>query len=352
MVADLAGRAEARASFAAAAGALLLTEPGSAVVGSDETVARLVRGATPVDFERVFLRSVQPYESIFRSDDGRRGGATAARVADSCAEFDFEEHRSGRWRTAGPDHLGLELRLHAHLIAREGVAWRTDRPDEAARHVEDQRRFLAEHLAWWAEIALDALADEADGTPYGPILEEIRSFVHDEIDMLRPLPVVDAKVATEVGPETRPMGPGRLARHLLSASRSGLWLSSRDIARAAERLGFPWRPMDGRSNLPPLVRAAFDAGEIDELVGPWLAMAEERADTYAARAASQPGAELAWRDHEARVRVTVDLLRQAGQTVGEHDDAELVVRVAGGDPARALALLADAGYEVEVIDPS
>lgn len=351
---DLAERAEVRAGFAALAGALILREPGPEVatlVAGWPALDVFGDGATAVDFERVFLRSVQPYESIFRSDDARRGGAIAARVADSYSEFEFNEHADGRWRVAGPDHLGMELRAHAHMASREAAAWRSERPDEAAQWVETQRTFLAEHLCTWADVALDALDEVAVNTPYAGLVAEIRRFIADEVDLLRPAPVLDTQMDDSIieSPAGASMGPSRLARHMLSVARSGVWLSTERIADAAHRLGFPWRPMDGRSNLPPLVSAASEAGELDALLAPWSELAREAAERYEVRAAASPGAEMIWRDYRRRAHRTVEILETARRCVAINDDNEMLVRIAGGDLRAALETLRGSGYDVEII---
>jgi TorA maturation chaperone TorD len=349
---DLADRAEKRAAFAALAGTLLLAEPGPALrehVAGVPALAALASAATAVDFERIFLRSVQPYESVFRSDTAERGGAVALRVADTYDELGFDEHRTQRWRVAGPDHLGLELRAHAAVIALEAAAWRGERPDEAARHVETERRFFADHLAWWGQVALDALAEVAAGTPYAPLIDEVSSFLAEEIDLLRPLPLLDTSQLAEVH-ALGSMGPSRLARHLLAPARSGIWLSTQHIAVAAGALGFPWRPMDGRQNLTPLVAAAFDAGEIAELVTPWIELTRSTRASHLRRADEQPGAEVAWRHAAHLAEATLRRLETLGESaLDARADDEIVVRIAGADVQTAVDMLRARGFSVDVL---
>jgi len=356
---DLAERARQRAGAAALCGWLLLAEPGPDVaqhLRDIEALAPLGDPSLAVDFERILLRQVAPYESVFRSPEGQRGGAVAAQVADFYDEFDLREHLDGRWRIGGPDHLGLELRMHSHLIALEAAAWEAERPDEAAAAVEAQRRFLAEHLAAWAEVALDALDEVADGSVYHVLFDAVRELMIREIDLLRPAPILDVTVIEDDERMPRHLGPGRLARHLLSPERSGLWLGTNEIATAAARLGFPWRPMDGRANLTPLVRAAVDAGELPELVEPWVAVATDATERYRRRAETQPGAELLWRLWERRAGATARLLDGVvaglvnGETAGA--EGEITVRITADDPDAAIDLLESAGYVVEMIDNS
>ncbi len=355
MTADLAEIADQRAAFAALAGALLLSEPGPRTAPFVERVpelAALADAATGVDYERIFLRAVVPYESVFRSDEAERGGVVASRVADHLDDIGFDEHRTGRWRVAGPDHLGLELRAYAYLVGLEASAWRNGRPDEAARYVESQRRLLGDHLAWWAQVALDALVGPAGGSAYAALVDEVEQFLVEEIDRLRPVPLLDTSQLDEV-PSIGRLGPRRLARHLLSPARSGMWLGLAEIGDAARNLGFPWRPMDGRQNLVPLVAAAVDAREIGQLVQPWVGLARETAARAAHRAATQPGAEVVWQSTAMRAGVTFELLeRLQHEDLRADDDHELVIRVSGSGAARAVDELRAAGYDVEIVDGS
>ena len=353
MSTDLAEIAERRAAFAALSAALLLSEPGPRTAPYIERVPELAALADPaysVEFERIFLREVSPYESVFRSDTAERGGAVASRVADQYDDIGFDEHRTGQWRVAGPDHLGLELRAYAFLVGLEAAAWRSDRPDEATRHVEAQRRLFADHLAWWAGLAVDALARSAAGTPYEQLIEAVDHYLADEIDRLRPLPLLDASQLPLDVPIGR-LGPRRLARHLLAPARSGLWLGVAEIGDAARRLGFPWRPMDGRQNLVPLVGAAHDAGEITQLVSPWAVLAADAVDRHRRRAADQPGAELAWQHYAALAAQTARYLQDL-EARGLHrdDDREMVIRVSGSGAADAVDALRRMGHSVEILD--
>jgi len=353
MTADLAERAERRAGFAALAGALLLSEPGAQtadLVAQVPELRALGDAATSVDFERIFLRAVPPYESVFRSDTAERGGVVSSRVADHFDDIGFDEHRTGRWRVAGPDHLGLELRAHSFLIGLEAAAWKGERPDEGSRHVESQRRLFADHLGWWALHALDAIEAAGRGTAYEALARVVSQFLADEAELLRPLPLLDTSQLPEAGTVSK-MGPRRLARHLVAPSRSGVWLGTDDIAPAAQRLGFPWRPMDGRQNLTPLIAAAFDAGEIDQLVHPWIALSNRAAERYIELASSQPGLELVWRHFAQLATATASLLGSVGgRAMSEADDEEIVVRISGAGVRSAVDTLRKLNFAVEVID--
>jgi TorA maturation chaperone TorD len=349
-VRDLAERAEARASVAAVLGALLLAEPGPALADRVRGVPRLASfadAATGVDYERIFLRAVPPYESVFMSVDGRRGGAVTAAVADSFDDAGFTEHLGGEWRTAGADHLGLELRAHAHLVAREAAAWSADRPDEAADAVAEQRAFLADHLARWAEPCLAALAAHAAGTAYADVLAAAREFMAREIDALRPAPLLDGTVV-DAGEAPRAPGPGRLTRHLLSFGVSGIWLDAGDIESAARSLGFPWRPMDGRGRLRQLVGAAHEAGEGGGPGARGPPAAPPPRDRHRALAETQSGAAAWWTECALRAEGTAVLLARVADDGLAGDDQEVaLVAVPGDRLGDALDALATAGVPCE-----
>lgn len=347
---DLAERAEARASVAAVLGALLLAEPGPVLADRVRGVPRLASladAATAVDYERIFLRAVPPYESVFLSVDGRRGGAVTASVAGAFDDAGFTEHLGGEWRTAGADHLGLELRAHAHLVAREAAAWAADRPDEAADAVAEQRAFLADHLARWAEPCLAALAAHAHGTAYSEVFAAAREFLAREVEALRPMPLLDGAVVG-AGEVPRAPGPGRLTRHLLSFSESGIWLDPSDIESAARSLGFPWRPMDGRGRLRQLVGAAHEAGEMRGLVASWIGVAESSRDRYRALAETQSGAAAWWVECALRAEGTAALLTRVAADGLAGDDQEVaLVAVPGDRLGDALDALVAAGVPCE-----
>jgi hypothetical protein len=177
----------------------------------------------------------------------------------------------------------------------------------------------------------------------------VSSFLAEEIDLLRPLPLLDTSQLAEVH-ALGSMGPSRLARHLLAPARSGIWLSTQHIAVAAGALGFPWRPMDGRQNLTPLVAAAFDAGEIAELVTPWIEVTRSTCALHLQRADEQPGAEVAWRHAAQLAEATLRRLETMGESsLDARSDDEIVVRIAGADVHMAVELLRERGFSVEVL---
>lgn len=313
MTADLALLAERRAGLAGLLGLLLLEEPGPQLTDLVATVPSLAALASsdPMidsDYERIFLRGVPIYESVFRNDDGQHGGDTLANVVGRYKQVGYNEHTEQRWRIAGADHLGLELRCYAHLCCSEAAAWRDDIPDKAVEAVETERAFLADHLAAWAQIALAALAPIAVGSPYENVVGAVGDFLQEEFVRLRPAPLLGQEI--EIDPLPANFGPFRLARLVLSPATAGTWLQSTVIAHAAERIGSPWRPSDNRSALRHVIETAQDSGDVASILQPIL-MAIRAADAeHAERASTEPANEANWRVWRARTSAMSAFLEQ------------------------------------------
>lgn len=266
---DLVEQAARRARLAALLGRLLLAEPGP-------DAADLVRGIDELEplgradaelsaeYERLVLREVPLFESVFLGTDGQRGGPIVAEVLDWYRRYDFDE--GDAWRVPSADHLGVELRFLGHLIAREAGAWDADRPDDAARFVEAQREFLAAHLGQWGEVAVAAVARRAGASPYAALACAVGELLVSEAERLRTAPHHDGMppVATEEPP--RNLGPARLARWFLAPARAGVFLDVDDLADASLSIGVPWRPSDPRSAFRHVVESAVDGGDLDRLL--------------------------------------------------------------------------------------
>lgn len=357
MTADLAALAERRAGLSALLGLLLLEEPGPELrpyVDRHAALAPLACGdaALPSEYERVFLRGVPLYESVFRSDGGQHGGERLGEVLAAYDRCGFSEHDQRRWRIAGADHLGMELRCYAHLCHGEAVAWRQATADAAVEAVEAERAFLADHLATWGQVAALAGGEVAGEGPYAEVFSAVDAFLGEENARLRPAPALGAALDAP-GLPTR-FGAARLARLLLAPATSGAWLGVGVISAAAARIGSPWRPSDTRSSLAHLLHAAEETGDLAQVVAPVADALDDAAAAYAARATSEPGNAATWQLWQARAEAMAALVRQVaarrqlGQARSTHRET---IVVEGGDEAglmdavdEALAQLRAAGF--------
>jgi TorA maturation chaperone TorD len=332
---ELAGR---RARLAALLGGLLLEEPGPDVADLVASVAELEPlGRNDPDlaseFERLFLREVPLFETVFLGADGQRGGPAVAEVVDWYRRHEFDE--AARWRVPSPDHLGLELRFLGHLAAREALAWEGDRYDEAARLVEAQQQFFGHHLGQWGEVAIAALLRRTGEGPYAAVASAVGDLLADVAERLRPAPDhPDMPEVVAVAPP-RHLGPARIARWLLAPGRAGGFLDVDDLGDAAHSIGVPWRPSDARSQFRQVVEAAIDGGDLDALLFRLRPTVQDWRDAHAQREASRSGDRRVWKRWRLQAERTlslIDWLSSDGPT-GEQsngDEFRTVVVTVGG----------------------
>lgn len=352
---DLVEQAERRARLASLLGRLLVSEPGPdlaplvagvesfAVLGSDDA-------ALAAAYERLFLRDVPLYESVFLGEDGQRGGPRPAAVADAYDAAGFDEVT--RWRIAGPDHLGLELRCYGHLCAQEAAAWRDEVPDLATRAVDAERALLSEHAGQWGEVAMEAVARRAAGSPYGDVATAVSAFLAAESERLRPAPDHPGLGGVVVAPPPTRLGPARLSRWLLSPGSSGAFLDANDLGAAALALGIPWRPSDPRSRFRQVVEDAVDGGDLAALLYALRAPVERWHAFHAEREATRDGDRRVWRTWRLRAAATLELLDRSArpQAPRASSAGPVTVTVVGPDDATRDALLVDVVSRLRELD--
>lgn len=310
---DLVDQAERRARLAGVLGRLIVAEPDpdlSAVLAGVPDLAALASGdpELAVEYERLFLREVGPYESVFAGAEGQLGD-TAAKVAAFYRRHDFA--MPAGLRVAQLDHLGVELSCYAGLAAAEADAWRTERPDTAVSLVEAEREFLANHLGRWAQVACEALRRRAGNGPFRVLVDAVDRFLAQEVERLRPAPdhpdlppvVIDRPAST--------MGPAGLARWLLTPARSGVFLDADDLAVAAAGLGLPWRPSDSRARLRQVLEEAADSAELPRILDALRPAVERWREGHLERERSEPGARRLWQAWRLKAEVTLELIAAA-----------------------------------------
>lgn len=316
---DLVDQAVTRARLAALLGRLLAGEPGpdlGPLVADIERLAPLASGdpALTADYERLLLREVPVYESVFLDAGGQRGGPVTAAVTASYEAAGFDE--TAAWRVAGPDHLGLELRCYGQLCAEESAGWESDQPDRAARAVEAARDLLAAHLGAWGEVAMEAVRRRAGTSPYADVAVAVMSFLASEAERLRPAPDHPGLPPVEVDPPPRRMGPHRLARWLLAPACSGAYLDTDDLGTAARLLGIPWRPSDPRSRFGQVVEDAASGGDLDLLLAALRPAIERWRQFHAEREATRSGDTRAWRTWRLRTEQALELVGRSADLAG------------------------------------
>lgn len=313
---DLADLAEHRARTAQALARLLTTEPGPPVADLVAGVPELAAlGADdpelPVEFERVLLRAVPLYESVFTSATGQLGGSAVSDIATFTRRSDID--RDALPASIGRverDHLGAELAVYAQLCAREAAAWRHDRPEQATIAVERQRALLRDHLGSWAEVALDAAARAARGGPLATLALATADYLAAECERLRPAP--HHPTLPPVTIEDPPPSPGSrdLARWLLTPARCGTFLLAGELARASRHVGIVWRPSDPRGAAVDAMMHAADDGSLGDLLGMLAGDVRLARQRYAEREGARGGNARTWACWRLRAEQTLALLEQ------------------------------------------
>ena len=335
---DLVAQAERRARLAAMLGRLLLQEPGPDAAGLVAGLPELEPLGRPdpelaAIYERLFLREIPLFESVFLGGDGQRGGPVVGDVLDSYCRHDFDETTT--WRVPSPDHLGIELRFLGHLAARESAAWQDDRPDEATKLVEVQREFLARHLGQWGEVATAAVLRRAGDGPYQVLTTAVAELLAAESERLRPAPDHPGMPAVASEEPPRRLAPARIARWLLTPSRSGAFLDVDDLAEAATSIGAPWRPSDSRGAFRHVVESAVDSGDLHRLLVRLRPAIESWRDAHAANESDRDGSRRIWRHWRLQADHTLALIDRLGDeglgSPATEATSPVVVLVSGRD---------------------
>lgn len=356
---DLVAHAERRARLASVLGRLLLSEPGDDVAEVVSGIAELEALASHDDelsaeYERLFLREVPLYESVFLGTDGQRGGPIVSQVTDLYRRHDFDE--AGLWRVPSADHLGLELRFYAHVVSLEAAAWNDDRPEEAARLIEAEREFLGAHLGQWGEVCVAAIQRRASDGPYRALATAVGELLASEAERLRPAPHHPGMPDVVVDRAPARVGPARLTRWLLAPSLCGAFLDVDDLADAALSIGAPWRPSDARSRFRHVVESAIDGGDLDRLLAQLRPAVEQWREAHALNEAARDADRRVWIRWRQQADETLALIDRVGRS--PRDDAsggKVVVTVSGpghhdraAAAAEVIAALAPLGRRIAV----
>ncbi len=114
-----------------------------------------------------------PYESLWRED--RLLGDSTLAVENAYREAGFQD--PGPW---GPrDHIACELRFLASLCNAEADAVRADQPEEAHWALQQQGRFIHQHLLAWVPTYCRHLAEQSRD-PFYSALARITSDIVTE----------------------------------------------------------------------------------------------------------------------------------------------------------------------------
>lgn len=130
------------------------------------------------EYNRLFVGPgaprVYPYESLYRDSTGLVMGPSTGKVHQAYRRSGLE--MSSAYRDL-PDHLAVELEFMARLCGEEAKARSAGRTDLALRLKEEQRSFLAEHLAPWLPRLCERVIRGTSSPIYRGLAEVAAIFV-------------------------------------------------------------------------------------------------------------------------------------------------------------------------------
>ena len=141
-----------------------------------------------VDFARTFLglnsRGAFPYESVYRS----KLGLLMQDPFDETMEF-----YNGMGLKKNPDvkepedHIGIELTFMGALASQTGMALKNDKKKEALAHLEQQRKFLRQHLSSWVPSFCKDVREVASTEFYKSLASLLETWISSDSEELERL---------------------------------------------------------------------------------------------------------------------------------------------------------------------
>jgi TorA maturation chaperone TorD len=133
---------------------------------------RLFRGVKP------FYGPPPPYESVYL--EGRIMGESTVKVSKEYSKAGVSI--PNKHKTEPPDHISFELDFMRHLSNRELLAWKKNNLSNALRLLEEQKKFINEHLIKWVPNFCNKVLEEAKIGFYQGIAKITKSFVQFDFD--------------------------------------------------------------------------------------------------------------------------------------------------------------------------
>lgn len=148
--------------------------------------------AMAVEYARLFLgpgKHISPHESVHhKREDGQWGrlwGESTVEVK-KIIESSGLEYRSEY--TGLPDHISVELEFMQQVIQREEQAWQDDDKETALLCLEQEKKFVNEHLLRWIPDFCEKVIKAADLPVYREIARLTKTFMEfekQELDKLK-----------------------------------------------------------------------------------------------------------------------------------------------------------------------
>jgi TorA maturation chaperone TorD len=142
-----------------------------------------------IEYTRLFVgpgKHISPHESVHHKKDGVQSGQLWGELTGQVKhiiESSGLEYTSEY--TGMPDHITVELEFMQHVVQREAQAWEAD-DDEAALHcLENEKKFIDEHLSGWIPDFCQKVNAAAEMPFYREMARLTRSFIEFEKEELQ-----------------------------------------------------------------------------------------------------------------------------------------------------------------------
>ena len=137
-----------------------------------------------VEYARLFIgpgKHISPHESVHhKRDDGQWGqlwGQSTAEVKKfiESAGLSYQSEYTGL-----PDHISVELEFMQQVLQREEQAWKAEDKEMAHLCLENEKKFIEEHLAEWIPDFCDKVINQAESPFYRVMAELTKKFIEFE----------------------------------------------------------------------------------------------------------------------------------------------------------------------------
>ena len=134
-----------------------------------------------VEYARLYIgpgKHISPHESVHRKrDDGQWGqlwGPSTAEVKKfiESAGLSYQSEYTGL-----PDHISVELEFMQQVTLAEEKAWKEGDTDLARVCLENEKKFIEEHLVDWIPDFCDKVINEAELPFYRMVAELTKKFI-------------------------------------------------------------------------------------------------------------------------------------------------------------------------------
>ena len=137
-----------------------------------------------VEYARLFIgpgKHISPHESVHHKRDGGQWGqlwgpstAEVKKIIES-AGLSYQSEYTGL-----PDHISVELEFMQQVTLAEEKAWEDGDKNQALAYLENEKKFIENHLAGWIPAFCDKVINKAELPFYRVMAELTQKFIEFE----------------------------------------------------------------------------------------------------------------------------------------------------------------------------